>query len=306
MPPQRSTKVPPTHIQTLKQRLTALPDYVELSTKNQHEYHRCQVAESTVIIYKSGSVVYNDHPAVEEALGGATTPPIPKNHSRSSQAVKTKELDEERSYDFIIGQDEAGKGEPFGSLVVAAVVLTPDQAQSLATLGIRDSKKTKKKDLPRRVEQIRAGVVYQEVVKVGPERFDELLTTMREEGKNLNHLLAWAHARVLENVLTKLETQLRGKRVLVIVDQFDKLKMDAKVQKLLGPNLTFVQRPKADETAVSVAAASNIAKQVWNVEIAQVEQEIKLKLRWQNIRTILSLPGHRRYVKRSFVTKHYK
>jgi len=39
-------------------------------------------------------------------------------------------------------------------------------------------------------------------VEIPPERYNELYERFRKEGKNLNHLLAWGHARAIENLLS--------------------------------------------------------------------------------------------------------
>ena len=101
-----------------------------------------------------------------------------------------------------IGTDESGKGDVFGPLVVAAVAVNPATVAELTRIGVKDCKQLSDKkaaELAGRIRQICAGH-FQELVLL-PERYNSLYAAMKREGKNLNHLMAWAHARVLEDVL---------------------------------------------------------------------------------------------------------
>jgi len=77
---------------------------------------------------------------------------------------------------------------------------------------------------------------------------------MRKQGKNLNHLLAWSHARVIENLLIK------GHKVEGIIS--DKFGDDNLIENALmsnGKKLKLIQKTKAEED-IAVAAASVLAR----------------------------------------------
>ena len=106
-----------------------------------------------------------------------------------------------------IGVDESGKGDFFGPLVVAACYVGPEHLAELD--GVPDSKKlTDAQAL--RLSDVIARTCPHAVISIGPEKYNELYANF----KNLNHLLAWGHARAIENVL---EIQPAD---LVISDQF--------------------------------------------------------------------------------------
>ena len=96
------------------------------------------------------------------------------------------------------GIDESGKGDFFGPLVIAGAYTNEPIARQLLEAGIRDSKSIGSDAQIRKfAEVIRAtpGLVS-EVIVVSPEKYNPLY----EKIGNLNRLLAWGHARVIENL----------------------------------------------------------------------------------------------------------
>jgi ribonuclease HIII len=152
-----------------------------------------------------------------------------------------------------VGMDESGKGDYFGPLVSAAVELDPSDL--LADLGVADSKKLSDKRVARLAPEIRARVRWRTTV-LAPPRYNDLYEQFRREGRRLNDLLAWAHARSLEDLL-----EAGADPAYAIVDQF----ADARViegRLLAGTRerkLRVVQFPRA-EADVAVAAASILAR----------------------------------------------
>ncbi len=98
-----------------------------------------------------------------------------------------------------IGIDESGKGDYFGPLVIAAVHVTPRVAEDLEALNVRDSKKISDGMIKKLAGDIRV-LCKHSIVAIGPERYNELYKKIR----NLNRLLAWGHAKVLENLLEQV------------------------------------------------------------------------------------------------------
>ena len=109
----------------------------------------------------------------------------------------------------IIGIDESGKGDYFGPLVVAGAYVTPDQEARLRDLGVRDSKACSDKRAHTLAAHIRT-LCPTTLVTIGPERYNSLYASL----KNLNVLLAWGHARAIENLLETVTCER------VIADQF--------------------------------------------------------------------------------------
>ncbi len=147
-----------------------------------------------------------------------------------------------------IGTDESGKGDYFGPLVIAGFYCPDDQVPLLRELGVRDSKAISDNRVREIAAALREGTIHSLVV-IGPEKYNELYAKFR----NLNKLLAWGHARVIENILSRVDC------AQAITDQFgdERFVLNALMQK--GRTIDLVQRPRGEED-IAVAAASVLAR----------------------------------------------
>jgi ribonuclease HIII len=155
-----------------------------------------------------------------------------------------------------IGTDESGKGDYFGPLVSAAVYVDDQILERLAALGVKDSKLLSDKRARELAERIRIVCKdrFSEVV-ITPEQYNRLYEIFQNEGKTLNHLLAWGHYRALENLLSVVECEN------IIVDQFanEHYLRSRLFAKNPARKLNLTQMPRA-EINLAVAAASILAR----------------------------------------------
>lgn len=166
------------------------------------------------------------------------------------------------------GVDESGKGDFFGPLVIAGAYVDADIARALREVGIMDSKRiTSDKRIRDLSEAIRgvSGVVH-EVIVVGPERYNE----MHGSFGNLNQLLAWGHATVIENLLKRRPDCPRA-----LSDQFANPKVLEKALQTRGKSIQIDQKTKA-ESDVAVAAASILAREAFINWLDQKARELGL------------------------------
>ncbi|HYA49488.1 MAG TPA: ribonuclease HIII, partial [Burkholderiales bacterium] len=161
-----------------------------------------------------------------------------------------------------IGSDESGKGDFFGPLVVAAFFMPEGQEGALRELGVKDSKRTSDGRCREIAATLKKGYVHS-VVAVGPERYNELYGKLR----NLNRLLAWAHARAIENILERVPA---GQAV---TDQFgdERFVRNALLKK--GRAIELVQMPRAEEDP-AVAAASILARAEFLERLRSLGREV--------------------------------
>ena len=151
------------------------------------------------------------------------------------------------------GMDESGKGDFFGPLVVAAVYV-PDEASALELMkyGVKDSKMIKNDQtilaVASKIRTLLGGRMG--MVTVGNEAYNRLYTGFG----SLNRMLAWGHARALENLLNKVPECTSA-----LADQFgdEHLILNALNEK--GRKIRLDQRTKA-ESDIAVAAASIMAR----------------------------------------------
>lgn len=152
------------------------------------------------------------------------------------------------------GVDESGKGDFLGPLVIAGVYTDGDIARTLIDAGVTDSKRIgSDKRVRELAEAVRStpGVMH-DIVLIGPQRYNVLHAKFR----NLNRLLAWGHARVIENLCQRCPDCPRA-----VSDQFarDKRVVASALQER-GRGIILEQRTKA-ESDVAVAAASILARE---------------------------------------------
>ena len=166
-----------------------------------------------------------------------------------------------------IGTDEAGKGDYFGPLVAAAAYADQGAIARLPEAGVRDAKKVSLGRLWKLEKAVKQICPAFEVVSIFPERYNEL----REQMGNLNHLLAWAHARAIEDVLAKARCQI------VVADQFgDKSVLEGSLMER-GRQIKLIQRVRAEDDP-AVAAASVLARAAFIRGLERMSVEIGVVL----------------------------
>ncbi len=161
-----------------------------------------------------------------------------------------------------IGIDESGKGDYFGPLVIAAVYVDPTTQHELALINVRDSKKISDGRILDMAPDIRM-LCPHSIIAIGPQRYNELYAKIR----NLNRLLAWGHAKALENLLSKVSCGL------AIADQFgdERLILNALQEK--GRTIVLEQRHKA-ESDLAVAAASILSRAEFLIRLKRLSDEV--------------------------------
>jgi ribonuclease HIII len=172
-----------------------------------------------------------------------------------------------------LGVDESGKGDFFGPLCVAGVYVNENVIRAWTDAGIRDSKNiSSDKKIAELAKVIRetSGCVTT-VVPIGNEAYNRLYQKMH----SLNLLLAWGHARVIENLMLQ-KHRMNPVPVRAISDQFaaDKNTV-AKALMSLGQDVELVQRHKA-ESDLAVAAASILARHEFVTRLASLSKTFEM------------------------------
>ena len=165
-----------------------------------------------------------------------------------------------------MGVDESGKGDYFGPLVIASVFVAKKEAQALRNLGVRDSKTVTDKMVEILAAKIKKSQKFA-VVAIGPEKYNELYANM----KNLNKMLAWGHARAIENMLDQVACRK------AISDQFGNKKLIENALLKKGKEIELVQMHRA-ESDIAVAAASIVARAEFLQRLRKLEESFKVEL----------------------------
>lgn len=151
------------------------------------------------------------------------------------------------------GLDESGKGDFFGPLVIACVFVADETiARGLAEIGVKDSKMIKNDRMIVRIAaEIRRRVNGKfSIVAIGPEAYNNFY----EKIQSLNRLLAWGHARALENLLQKAPECKAA-----LADKFGDESLIRNALLKAGRSIRLDQRTKA-ESDIAVGAASILAR----------------------------------------------
>jgi ribonuclease HIII len=169
-----------------------------------------------------------------------------------------------------IGVDESGKGDFFGPLVIAGAYVDGEVARRLVELGAMDSKRISS---DAKISQLAEAILAVpglrvEVVAIYPERYNEL----HAKFGNLNRLLAWGHARVIESLLEKVPDCPRA-----LSDQFANPQVLQRALGERGRGIELIQRTKA-ESDPAVAAASILARDRFLKWMAKSGETLQMEL----------------------------
>jgi ribonuclease HIII len=201
----------------------------------------------SVAVYEKGPKVLLQGRGLEDFITFVMEPDI-----LGEARLGYEEVHDPEQFEPHFGIDESGKGDLFGPLVVAGVYVDADLARHLRDAGIRDSKGigTDKK-IRELAEVIRKSGAPHERIVIAPEKYNQLYAKIG----NLNRLLAWGHARIIENLCARVPGCPRA-----LSDKFADARVLQKALMEEGRRITLDQRTKA-ESDYAVAAASILARE---------------------------------------------
>jgi ribonuclease HIII len=225
--------------------------------------------KTNVVFYTSGKLVVQGK-GTQEFVEFVLEPKILQEVKLGYETVLNPELLAPR-----LGVDESGKGDFFGPMCIAGVYVNESVIAAWKDIGIRDSKNiSSDRRIAELAEIIRKtpGCVTA-VVPIGNEAYNRLYHTMR----SVNKVLAWGHARVIENLMGNAG-RMNPPPIRAISDQFayDKAVV-GKALMNLGRTIELVQRHKAEED-IAVAAASILARNEFVTRLSALCKQYEMTL----------------------------
>lgn len=203
-----------------------------------------------IVLYASRKLVVQGK-AAEEFVTCTLEPEILKRAETALSAM-AEEAEDAKPH---MGVDESGKGDFFGPLAIASAYTDAATAPVLRKMGVRDSKAIASEaaalKLAADIRRVLAGRFS--VVVVPVEAYNRLHAKMG----SINRLLAWGHARAIENLLELVPDCPRA-----LCDQFGP---KAQIERALlprGRKIVLDARTKA-ESDIAVAAASILAREAF-------------------------------------------
>jgi ribonuclease HIII len=170
------------------------------------------------------------------------------------------------------GTDEAGKGDYFGPLVVAAVFCSSQTAGRLSASGVADSKKLAQS----RIQELYRTITEMEgltlsVVSIPPREYNSLFASYSSRGMNSLDIQAMAHGRAICELLEK-----GAAPKTIVIDRFCEMK---RLQRWLpATDAGFELVVRAEDREPAVAAASIVARSVYVDELRRLSTLFKVTL----------------------------
>lgn len=251
----KSIKLSPSEVKKLK--AYVLQHKLKTMPPSVYETMRVKVDDIFMVLYESGSLVYEDTPAMSEILDHV--------------------LERKSEYKLYIGTDETGKGEWYGPLVVVGTLMSSEQIKELRKMGIKDSKLLSHEQ----ITILANGLFQLNIVRCSrvilPETYNRLFAEFASEGKNSNDMLAWAHSEVVKDLIEKEGSH----SVEVIIDKFDFMKTDSRLsskerKRQVDQSKIHVIQMERGEREIPVAAASIIAKHIFEEEVRKLSEKYKI------------------------------
>ena len=213
-----------------------------------HALYSARKGKLNVTVYQKGPKVLLQGKDTEDFIRFTLEPEV-----LGEARLGYEEVLEPDKFEPHFGIDESGKGDFFGPLVIAGVYTDAEIARRLIEAGIMDSKRIAS---AARIRKLAAAIratpgCTSEMVSIGPERYNE----MHASFGNLNRLLAWGHARVIEKLAAARPDCPR-----TLSDQFARPEVLQRALRDKGLTLTLEQRTKG-ESDTAVAAASILARE---------------------------------------------
>jgi len=218
--------------------------------------------KTSITAYLSGKLTIQGR-GTEELVLYTLEPEILNDFSWSIGQQETTAPEDYRPH---AGLDESGKGDYFGPLVVACAYVDAAAAGPLKQAGVKDSKAIKSDKKIRELATLIMRTLNGKfaVVTIGPEAYNRLYNKIG----NLNRLLAWGHARALENLLEKAP-----ECPAVLADKFGDERLIQRALLERGRQVELAQRTKA-ESDIAVAAASILARHGFVIALEKMAAEI--------------------------------
>ncbi len=220
----------------------------------EHAIWRAQNSEITITLYKSGKILVQGKDAEDFTAKFIEASFVPQKPGLKASG-----------YTSWIGTDESGKGDYFGPLVIAGVMADEKNLKELSALGVQDSKKLTDALIRKISPQIKNISVFS-IVTINPAKYNELY----EKIGNLNNLLAWGHARAIENILEKKPC------MNALSDKFGNETLIKNALLKQGKKINLEQRTKAEDD-IAVAAASVLARDEFVRKIEKMSGEYGIK-----------------------------
>ncbi|MCZ0704595.1 ribonuclease HIII [Natronobacillus azotifigens] len=232
-----------------------------------------KTSTSSITGYKSGKVLFQGTDPEAEANKWGQAQPVGAAEKNTTKPGHTYQPDSDLFTSSHIGSDEAGTGDYFGPITVAAAYVTEEQIPLLKEIGVKDSKNLT--DASIRViakKLLQIGIPYTLVVMHNP-KYNQL----QKQGWTQGKMKTMLHDHAIHLLLEKIAP---AKPDGILIDQFSQphiyinhLKSE---NKRLTENTYFMT--KAESHSIAVATASILARASFVQEMEKLSKEAGVEL----------------------------
>ncbi|WP_181349777.1 ribonuclease HIII [Thalassobacillus sp. CUG 92003] len=213
--------------------------------------------DCSITAYQSGKVLFQGKNPHQEAERWGK-PAHPKGESNQKQSASSQHSKQPPAWLFTsshAGSDEAGTGDFFGPITVAAVYLKHDQLAYLKEAGVKDSKHLSDQQIKQLVKKIVHMKIPYTLLKLNNKKYNELQASGWTQGKMKTML----HHRALDGLLEKIAPDRPDG---ILIDQFSQPEVYQKHLKSEGKTLQedVYFMTKAESYSLAVASASILAR----------------------------------------------
>lgn len=237
---------------------------------NDYTIFRAKINTTVLTVYKTNTVTFQGGTSDElYLLWCKRFGIIPEDIQEPTKKAETPNIDYS-----IIGTDEVGTGDFFGSVVVAGAYVDKDNIIMLKKMKIRDSKSLSDAKILEIAPKILKFVPYS-VLIVDNTKYNKLI---KIKSMNLNKLKAILHNNVILNITKKLEEDHIVYNE-VIVDGFttpERYFAYLEGQKEVYKKAQII--PKAEDQYIAVATASVIARYLFLTHLSKLSKACKYDL----------------------------
>ncbi|WP_173915889.1 ribonuclease HIII [Halobacillus sp. Marseille-Q1614] len=256
-----------------KKQLTDIKKHYESSLKNPpaHALFAAKTQSCTITAYPSGKVLFQGkNPEAEAGKWGslaevkskASTKPVHRYHPPNELFAQSH-----------IGSDEAGTGDFFGPITVAAAYVKEHQIGQLKAIGVKDSKHLADRQITHLARQIIEMKIPYSLMRLNNAKYNE----WQQRGWSQGKMKTILHDKALEALLAKIAPE---KPAGILVDQFSQPDVYQKhlmsQGRKLQENIYFMT--KAESYSIAVAVGSIIARSSFVKAMNQIEMDTGLPI----------------------------
>ncbi|MFC7061581.1 ribonuclease HIII [Halobacillus seohaensis] len=261
-----------------KHHLDELKKYYRPSLKSNTPNHASFAAKTvncTITAYPSGKVLFQGKdPEAEsdkwEKGNKSKKKDTPSSNKKEKHSFHPPDALFASSH---IGSDEAGTGDFFGPITVAAAYVRDHQIGHLKAIGVKDSKHLSDDQITHLAKQIVDMNIPYSLLRLNNKKYNQ----WQEKGWTQGKMKTMLHHKALETLLEKIKPeQPEG----ILIDQFSQPNVYQNHLKSEGKNLQshVYFMTKAESYSIAVAVGSILARSSFVKAMNQIEMDTGLPI----------------------------